>query len=86
MNDRKARVIQALRTHLELCSLSDLYPEALGNGRNDVSNLIKEHWHIDRTWQNHGRGAHKHYALVHEGDRKCAVCDPSPKQLSWVAA
>lgn len=89
MKDRKPRVIAALRSHDELCSLSDLYPEALSNARNDISSLIREHWHIDKTWESHGRGAHRHYRLVHDSRSDCAGC-ASPTQLAfppmWAAA
>jgi hypothetical protein len=62
------RVRTALRTKAELCSLSDLYGDALANGRNDISTLSREFgWDIRTSRTAHGQQSHVHYQLVREG-------------------
>jgi len=62
------RVRAALRTKTELCSLSDLYGDALANGRNDLSELRRVFgWEIRTTRASHGAQSHVHYQLIREG-------------------
>lgn len=76
MTGRMERVKEALRTREEICSLSDLYANALSNGRNDVSTLRSRGWVIECSWHKHGKDAHKHYRLVGE---------PAPEQRELIA-
>ena len=76
MRGRMERVKAALRSASELCSLDDLYGDALSNGRNDISTLKARGWLIDSRWTAHGDGeTHKHYWLVRD-----------PEQLALLSA
>lgn len=75
MSERMERVKAALRTHEELCAMSDLYGAALSNGRNDISTLaLRDGWQIKKWWTAHGSEApHKHYRLMAEAPAKQLV-------------
>ena len=71
MTGRMNKVKTILRTHEEVCSLNDLYREALSNARNDISTLaIRDGWQIKKWWTQHGDDAHVHYQLIKEGPVK----------------
>ena len=88
---RMSRVMTLLRTREELCAMSDLYADALSNGRNDISTLIARGWHIERWWvkpHDSRQSAHKHYKLVSE-PRTVTLTSAQPKsahQLSLAEA
>lgn len=63
MTERMSRVQELLRTTAEICSMSDLYANALANGRNDIATLRSRGWVIDKHWTSHGVEAHVHYTL-----------------------
>jgi hypothetical protein len=62
---RMERVQHTLKTVDDVCSLADLYANALSNGRNDISELRRRGWIIDKYPTSHGDGPnHTHYRLV----------------------
>lgn len=81
VSGRLARTKHALRTKTELCSLVDLYGDALANGRNDISHLIRKRgWGIAKRDVRHEGGEwHTHYALTYDAETQ-------PKQLALISA
>ena len=71
MTGRMERVKAALRSSSELCSLDDLYANALANARNDIGTLRRErNWGIESWWTAHEEGpAHCHYRLVRDPEQ-----------------